>query len=87
MTPTTMKYIRDFSTLLAVLINILMLLFKKLDERMRNVVFDPTVNRVCDVISIIQLTASVIVIIIYIVSKGKLIIHKRWGQRVHENRN
>jgi hypothetical protein len=51
-TPKTMKYIRDFSTFMAIIINLLVLIFKKFDTDLKTIMFDETVARVCDGISI-----------------------------------
>mmetsp|Transcript_35853 Transcript_35853/g.35476 ORF Transcript_35853/g.35476 Transcript_35853/m.35476 type:complete len:858 (-) Transcript_35853:45-2618(-) len=86
--PKIVGRIRDLSTFLAVIINILMLIFLKLNEsdHYKTIQFDSTARLVIDIINAFQLAGAVLVIISFVLSDGTLILRRRWEEHVVKQR-
>jgi hypothetical protein len=88
-TPKTLNIVRDFSTVIAVVINCLMLFFKKFNYDNANtrttVILDEEIRDIIVYLGYIQLASSIIVLLFYIYSKAALIAGKKWRERVKNN--
>lgn len=79
--PALVKKIRDLSTLLVVVINILMLIFYKLDStNYRDIEINSKATLAIDVINGFQILFSLLLLISYILSNGTLILNRKWEQ-------
>ena len=79
--PRTVMHIRNLSTLLAVVINILQLVYVKLDESKYyiEIKIDSTPDKVITIINYVLIAFSSLTLILYILSEGTLILNQRWS--------
>jgi hypothetical protein len=80
-TPKTLNILRDFSTFMSVTINFLLLTFRNLDYKEKSIYLKPEwIDNWITIIGLVQICTSSIVLLIYIYSKGTLIIGKKWRE-------
>ena len=80
-TPLTMRWVRDLSTFLVVIINLLLLAFREFEEN--NLKTEETNSIVAQCITyilVVQLGLAICVLLFYIFSKGKLVVHSKWRE-------
>ena len=96
--PKIVSHIRDLSTFLAVVMNILMLSYLRLDsgklfifnliigDNYRTIQFNNTARLVIDIINGFQLAGAILVIISYVISNGTLILRHKWEEHLTNQR-
>ena len=79
--PKAVGYIRDLWLLIAITINILMLVYLKLDESQyyQKIIIDSKVNTSITVLNYILIGWSSLTLIFYVLSDAALILNKKWS--------
>ena len=84
--PKSGNLIRNISTFLAIVINILLLIFFRLEDGLRKIEIDPTAKLIIDIISGFQIFLALLMVVLYFRNQGGLIIRHSWESYIQNER-
>ena len=84
-TPSRLQLVKDFSTALAIFINLTLIITYERVNNYRDVYRDPMAIKILNTAGIIQGCVSAILILFYVISRGGLITKSRWREFASEN--
>ena len=85
-TPKKLRDLKDFSTLIGIVMNIIFL-FSNRKFHYRELDIEDWVINSIEILGYVQGTSSLILIFFFIINKKDLIIKKKWREYIHENQD